>query len=94
MQLVDIFHLSTGDIVFAGRFSEEIPVIRNRNKYMANLVVNGSLYQENIQITGEMSGGRHPDGYRAIATIEEVDLSSEFIKTHDCQLILLERSSE
>jgi hypothetical protein len=40
-----------------------------------------------------MTGGRNPDGYRAIATMEKISLNSDFIKNHNCQLILIEQES-
>jgi hypothetical protein len=92
MQIVDIFHLSISGTTFAGKISEEIPLIC-KNQYMANLIVDGSIYQENIHIAGEWIS-RHPDGSRAISTIEVIDLTSDFIKDHDCQLILIERKEK
>ena len=88
MQIVDIFHLSIGGTTFCGKIPQEIPLI-HKGQYMANLIVDGSIYQENIHITGEWVGGRHSDGFRAILTIEVIDLTSDFVKDHNCQLILL-----
>jgi hypothetical protein len=88
MQIVDIFHFSVGGTTFAGKISQEIPLI-GTSQYMANLIVDGSIYQENIHIAGEWIG-RHPDGSRAISTIEVINLTSDFVKNHDCQLLLFE----
>ncbi len=88
MQIVDIFHLLIGGTTFAGKIPQEIPLI-GKSQYVANLIVDGSIYQENIHIAGEWIG-RHPDGFRAISTIEVIDLTSDFVKDHDCQLILIE----
>jgi hypothetical protein len=88
MQIVDIFHLSISGTTFAGKITQGTPLI-GKNQYMANLIVDGSIYQENIHIAGEWIS-RHPDGYRAISTIEVIDLTSDFVKDHDCQLILTE----
>ena len=90
MEIFDIFHFQNGWVVFAGKLSKEIPVITNKRKYVANLIVDGTIYQKNIQITGEMMSGRHPDGHRGITTTEEVKINSEFVKNHHCQLILTE----
>lgn len=88
MQIVDIFHLLIGGTTFAGKITQEIPPI-GKNQYMATLIVDGSIYQENIHISGEWLS-RHPDGFRAILTIEIINLTSDFVKDHDCQLILIE----
>ena len=93
-QIVDIFHLSTGYTIFVGAFAEEIPTITSNYKYMATLIVDSSIYQKNIYITGEMIGGRHPERYRGITTLQKVDLSNEFITSHDCKLILVRRCFE
>ena len=89
IKIADIFHLSIGGTTFAGNISQEIPLI-GKNQYMANLVIDGSIYQENIHIAGEWLGGSHPDRHRAILTTEVIDLTSDFIKSHDCQLVLIE----
>ena len=89
MQIVDIFHLSIGGTTFAGNISQEIPLI-GKNQYVANLIVDGSIYRESIHITGEWLRGIRPDGRRAILTTEVIDLTSNFVKNHDCQLVLLE----
>jgi hypothetical protein len=88
MQIVDIFYLLIGGTTFAGKIPQEIPLI-GKNHYMATLIVDSSIYQENIHIAGEWIS-RHPDGSRAISTIEVIDLTSDFVKDHDCQLILTE----
>ena len=90
MEIFDIFHFQNGWVIFAGKLPEKIPRITGKIKYVVNLIVDGKTYQENIQITGEMLGGRHPDGYRGITTTEEVKINSEFVKNHHCQLILTE----
>jgi hypothetical protein len=90
MEIFDIFHLQNGWVVFAGKLPEEIDLTTSRRKYTANLIVDGTIYQQNIQITGEMMGGMHPDGHRGITTKEEVKINSEFVKNHHCQLILAE----
>ena len=89
MQIVDIFHLSMGGTTLVGNISREIPLI-DKNQYMANLVIDGSIYQDNIHIAGEWLGRSYPDRHRAILTTEVIDLTSDFIKSHDCQLVLIE----
>jgi hypothetical protein len=90
MKMFDIFHFQTGETIFAGKLSEEIPIITSKSKYLGNLIVDGSIYQQNIKIIGEMIGGRHPDGYRSFITMETVEINSDFVKNHDCQLVLIE----
>jgi hypothetical protein len=90
MEICDIFHFQTGETIFVGNLPKEIPLIRSKSMYIANLIVDGKIHKQNIQITGEMTGGKHPDGYRAIATMENLEINSEFIKNHNCQLVLVE----
>ena len=91
MQLDDIFHLQNGDTIFAGKFRTEIATISKKGQYIVKLIIDGITSQENIEITGEMTGGRHPYGHRGIVTMDKVDLNSEFVKSHNCKIILVER---
>jgi hypothetical protein len=90
MKICDVFRFKSGEIIFVGSLSKEIPLIKNKDMYVANLIIDGEIYQQNIKINGEMTGGKHPDGHRALATIENLEISSEFIKNHNCQLVLIE----
>jgi hypothetical protein len=91
MKIIAIFNLQIANTVFVGKLSEEIPVIRDKNKYVANFMVDNTIYQQNLQITGEMIGGRSPNEYRSIVTKEKLEINAEFINNHDCQLVLIER---
>jgi hypothetical protein len=92
MDICDIFYFKTGETIFAGKLSEEIPVITSKDKYTASLIVDGITYQQNINISGEMIGGGHPKGHRAISTMDKLDINSEFVKNHNCKLVLIESS--
>jgi hypothetical protein len=87
MQLLDIFHLANGLTAFGGKLKDEVRIVTPNNPYIATLIVDGNIYQENIQITGEGMRG-HPDAGRTISTKDRVDLDREFVKHHDCRLIL------
>ena len=93
MKIFDIFHLAMGGTTLAGKLSEQISIITTKNKYIADLIVDGSIYQQNIHIIGEWMGCRTPDGYRAISTPEIINLDYDFIKSHDCQLLLFKEST-
>jgi hypothetical protein len=90
MQVVNVFYLSLGGTTFVGKLPQEIPVIRSKTKYVADLIVDDRIYLQNIKINGEMIGGKNPDGYRAIVATEVLNLDSDFFKNHDCQLVLIE----
>jgi hypothetical protein len=90
MKILNIFHFQTGETIFAGKLSEEIPIIRIKTKYVADLIVDDQIYQQNIKINGEMVADRNPHGYRAMITMEKIEINSDFVKNHDCQLVLIE----
>jgi hypothetical protein len=85
MNIMDIFHLSSGLTVFAGPVVGTTESIRGNHD--AKLLVDGSLYQ-NIEVNGESVFDRkHPEGHRAISTLDKVPLTSKFVKEHCCVLL-------
>jgi hypothetical protein len=86
MEIVEIFHFQGGQTVFAGKLKDDLPTTMS-GKYIATLMVDSNIYRKDIKILGQMMGGRHPEGYKAIMT-DKVDLTSEFIKNHRCKLII------
>jgi hypothetical protein len=50
-----------GGTTLAGKLSEKISIITTKNQYIADLIVDGSIYQQNIHIIGEWMGCRHPE---------------------------------
>jgi hypothetical protein len=91
MQLFDIYPLPSGGTVFVGKPKHELPgIIITRRYYMATLIVDGIIYQENIKILGSSIPETAPPGQRTIGTKDKVDLDAEFVKNHDCRLILID----
>jgi hypothetical protein len=83
MKIFDVFHLQSGQTVFAGSVTGTKSLIKN---FEATLLVDGKISQI-VEIDGEfMMNIRHPDGHRAISTKNPVDLTSEFVKKHECIL--------
>jgi hypothetical protein len=92
MQLFNIYPLTTGGTVFVGKPKHELPgIIITRHYYMATLIVDGSIYQEDIKIMGSSVPETAPQGQRTLGTRDKVDLDIEFVKSHDCRLILIDR---
>jgi hypothetical protein len=77
MKIFDVFHLNFGYSVFVGKFMGEEP--DRINASIANLIVDGDLYLEDISIGGRMMGVS-PDGHIGIATMEIVDVTSQLIR--------------
>ena len=50
MEIFDIFNFKTGETILVGKLSEEIPLIKSDSKYVADLIVDGTVYKQNIQI--------------------------------------------
>ncbi|MGL5872927.1 MAG: hypothetical protein ACRC2R_11275 [Xenococcaceae cyanobacterium] len=83
MKIFDVFHLQSGQTVFAGYVTGTKNLIENSK---AKLSIDGKISQI-VEIEGEfIMNVRHPYGHRAISTIELVDLTSEFVKKHECIL--------
>ncbi len=84
MKIFDVFHLSFGYSVFVGKFMGEVPR-RINNNYTGNLIVDGNVYLQDIQIGSRMMG-ISPDGHIGIGMLAIVDVTSEFIRDRDCYL--------
>ncbi len=85
MKILDIFYLSSGFVIFVG------PVIGTkqllRKKYKLNLLING-VFETTIETSGEwIADRRHPLGHRSISTLDDISLTSEFVKENDCMLL-------
>jgi hypothetical protein len=92
MQLFDIHPIRTGGTAFIGTPKHKLPgLITSNRPYMATLIVDGDIYQENIKIIGSTIPEMAPDGQRTIGTRDKVDLDAEFVKKHDCRLILIDQ---
>jgi hypothetical protein len=84
MKIFDIFHLQSGQTVFAGSIIDNQELIKNKK---AKLLIDNQKKQI-IEIEGEfLMDVRHPLNYRAISTTDLIELTSEFVKKHDCKLI-------
>jgi hypothetical protein len=86
IKIFDIFHLAFGYSVFVGKFIGETP--HRINGHIANLIVEGDVYLEDMPIGGIMMGGRHPDGHVGIAMMTTISVTSDFIRDRDCYLYL------
>jgi hypothetical protein len=85
MRIADVFKLSSGYIVFVGQIVGSNDLIKSGQK--AKLLVDDSFHQC-IEIHGEWKGNSiHPQGYRSISTLEAVEITSEFVKNHNCVLV-------
>lgn len=83
MKVYDIFHLESGYTVFAGSVdTTQSPV----KEIHAELIVDGHRIRR-FDIQGEfLMDRKHPKGYRAISTLESIDIDSDFVKTHDVSI--------
>ncbi|MEL4895120.1 hypothetical protein [Crocosphaera sp. Alani8] len=83
MKIVDVFHFQSGYTVLVGPIEGHEELIRGCN---VGLFVDGKSFQF-LEINGELlSDAKHPEGYRAITTKQHLDLTSNFVKQHFCQL--------
>jgi hypothetical protein len=83
MKIFDVFHLQSGQIVFAGSIVGKHRLLKDCK---ADLFINNQVYQT-IKIDGEfIMDVQHPLGHRAISTKDQVDITSDFVKEHDCKL--------
>jgi hypothetical protein len=84
MKILDIFHFQSGQTVFAGSVTGTENLIKNSK---VGIIVDGRVHQI-IELEGEfLMDVRHPSGHRAISTIDKVDLTSEFVRKHECRLV-------
>jgi hypothetical protein len=87
MKIDDIFNLSSGDTVFVGSIEGTDKLIKFGQK--AQLLIDG-LPDRIIETRGEWhQTPRNRDGKRSISVLNAGDLTSEFVKQHDCTLISL-----
>jgi hypothetical protein len=85
MRIADVFKLSSGYIIFVGKIVGTNNLIKSGQK--AKLLVDDLFYQC-IEIHGEWKANSvHPQGYRSISTLEAVEITSEFVKDHNCVLV-------
>lgn len=78
MLVSDVFHLSDGRTVFAGKVLSGPSRI---NKGSCTLLVNGEE-RASFQIEGEMQFTPSSSDSRAISTLSDVALSSDEVKSH------------
>ncbi len=84
MKIFDIFHFQSGETIFAGSIKGKEGLLKNSK---AQLLIDNTEYQT-IQIKGELlMDVKHPQNHRAISTTDLIDLTSDFVKKHDCKLI-------
>ena len=83
VKVFDIFHLQSNQTVFAGLVSGHDNLL---TKCKAQLLIDNKTHKV-LVVEGEFIMDRkHPLGHRAISTKDTVDLTSEFVKAHDCRL--------
>lgn len=84
MKIDDVFHLSSGQTIFAGSVTGRENLIKN---IKAQLIVDNQE-QQIIEIQGEMLvDRRHPLNHRAISTTDIIDITSDLVKKHECRLV-------
>ncbi len=83
IKIFEIFHLKSNQTIFAGS------VLGHDNRFKkckAQLFIDDES-NNLVEIEGELIMDRkHPQGHRAISTRDKVDLTSEFVKMHNCRL--------
>ena len=84
MKIVDLFHLQTGATVFAGLLVGEKKVFKD---YKMRLSIDNKE-DRTVNIAGEiLTDRKHPLGHRGILTYDSIELTSDFVKKHECKLI-------
>ncbi len=84
MKIADVFHFKSGQTVFSGSVTGKEKIIKNTK---AQLIVDNQEHQI-VEIQGEMLvDRRHPLSHRAISTTDSIDLTSDFVKKHECKLV-------
>jgi hypothetical protein len=87
MKIFDIFHFQTGQTIFAGSIMGKKELLKNSK---VQLLIDNQKHQT-IEIEGELLIDRkHPLNHRAISTKDFIDLTSEFVKKHECKLVEIE----
>lgn len=84
MKIADVFHLNSGQTIFAGSVTGIEKLINNTK---AQLIID-NREQQIIEIQGEMlMDRRHPLNHRAISTTDIIDITSDLVKKHECRLV-------
>ena len=84
MKVVGIFNLSSGYTIFVGPVSGEKSRIKCGTK--AQVLVDNTLLKV-VELHGEwIADKKYPLDYRSLSTLSKVDISSDFIKEHNCIL--------
>lgn len=84
IKVYDIFHLQTGETIFAGLVTGTEKLFKNRKM---QLLIDNQKYQT-VKIEGEMLMDRKKSlNHRAVSTTDSIDLTSDFIKNHECRLV-------
>ncbi len=87
IKIDDIFHLSSGDTIFVGSSGGTDKLINFGEK--AQLLIDG-LPDRIIETRGEWhQNPRNSEGKKSISVLNARDLTSEFVKQHDCHLIAI-----
>jgi len=88
MKIVEIFHLQTGATVFTGSLIGEKKMFKDSRMQLSI----DNKEDRIVNIAGEMLTNRpHPLGYRGISTYDSIELTSDFVKSHECKLIEIEQ---
>ena len=84
IKVFDIFHLQTGETVFAGLITGSEKLFKNCKM---QLLIDNQKYQT-VKIEGEMLMDKKKSfNHRAVSTTDSIDLTSDFIKNHECRLV-------
>ena len=87
MKIFDIFHSPTGQTIFAGSIIGKKKLFKNSK---AQLLIDNQKCQT-IKIQGELlMDVRHPLDHKAISTTDSINLTSDFVKKHECRLVEIE----
>ncbi len=87
IKIFDIFHFQTGETVFAGSITGQKKLFKD-NKMQ--LLIDNKEHQT-VNIAGEMlMDRRHSLDLRAVSTYDSIELTSDFVKNHECRLVEIE----
>ena len=87
MKIADIFHFQTGETVFVGSIVGEKKSFKDSEMRLSIDNKEDCI----VKIAGQMLTDRpHPLGYRGISTYDSIELTSDFVKNHECKLIEIE----
>lgn len=87
MKIFDIFHFQSGQTIFASSIAEKKELLKNSK---VQLLIDNKKHQT-IKIEGELlMDVKHPLNHKAISTTDFIDLTSNFVKKHECKLVEIE----